>query len=91
MHEEQQYVCMAQTSNNKRLQHMISIAACCHSVKLCALAACVFGHFGSCYLAKGPTARRKYFDKVFIGNLAGICIFWDLDGLSSISGSKVKI
>jgi len=46
MHEEQQYVCMAQTSNNKRLQHMISIAACCHSVKLCALAACVFGHFG---------------------------------------------
>jgi len=28
----------------------------------------VFGHFGSGYLALGPTARWKYFHQVFIGN-----------------------
>jgi len=35
----------------------------------------VFGHFGSCYLAYGPTTRWKYFTQVFIGNLARIQVF----------------
>jgi len=28
----------------------------------------VFYHFGSSYLAQGPTTRGKYFTQVFIGN-----------------------
>jgi len=28
----------------------------------------VFGYFGSCCLAYGPTTRPKYFAEVFVGN-----------------------
>ena len=40
----------------------------------------VFSHFGSGYLAMGPTARGKYF--------AQVCSF-AFDQLSSVSGLKV--
>ena len=36
------HIYVARTSNNEGLWHVISIVACCHSVKLCALAAQAF-------------------------------------------------